>query len=158
MWKRIKPYVISIIIALAVGGLAAFLTRDSMDIYNDIILPPLAPPSILFPIVWTVLYILMGIGAALVYEKREQTYNETYDALTIYGVNLVVNFTWSLIFFNFRAFLLAFLWLVFLLIVIIKMILSFKRISPTAAYLQIPYVIWVSFAGYLNFAIWWLNR
>ena len=158
MWKKIKPYVISIVIALGVGGLAAFLTRNSMDIYKEIVLPPLAPPSILFPIVWSVLYTLMGISAAMIYGRKKSEPTAVQDALSVYGINLVVNFMWSIIFFNFRRFLFAFFWLVFLFAIIIKMIIDFKKIRPAAAYLQIPYAIWVAFAGYLNFAIWWINR
>ena len=158
MWKKIKPYVISIAIALAVGGLAAFLTRNDMDLYKEIVLPPLAPPSILFPIVWSILYVLMGISAAMIYLRKNEAPNAVRDALSVYGINLVLNFMWSIIFFKFRAFLLAFLWLIALLAVIIKMILDFRKIKPIAGYLQIPYAVWVAFAGYLNFAIWLLNR
>ncbi|MBQ7292988.1 MAG: tryptophan-rich sensory protein [Clostridia bacterium] len=158
MWKKIKPYVISIAIALAVGGVAAFLTRNDMNLYDEIILPPLAPPSILFPIVWSILYVLMGIGAAMIYLERDKAENAVRDALSVYGINLILNFMWSIIFFRFRMFLLSFIWLLALLAVIIKMILDFKKIKPIAGYLQIPYAVWVAFAGYLNFAIWWLNR
>jgi tryptophan-rich sensory protein len=158
MWQKIKPYLISVAIALAVGGLSAFLTRNSMNIYEELQTPPLSPPSILFPIVWTLLYILMGIGAALVYTKREQNGEAARSALTVYAVNLVVNFFWSIIFFNMRAFLAAFIWLLLLFYIIIRMILDFRHLSPLAAYLQIPYAIWVAFAGYLNFGIWFLNR
>ena len=158
MWKKIKPYIISVAIALAVGGLAAFLTRGDMDIYKEIVLPPLAPPSILFPIVWSILYVIMGIGAAMVYLERDKNENAVRDALSVYGINLILNFMWSIIFFKFRMFLLAFIWLLILLGVIIKMILDFKKIKPISGYLQIPYAVWVAFAGYLNFAIWWLNR
>ena len=158
MWKKIKPYIISILIALAVGGAAAFLTRNDMDIYKDIVLPPLSPPSILFPIVWSILYVLMGIGAAMIYLERDRLGDGVRDTLSIYGTNLVLNFMWSIIFFKFRIFLLAFIWLLALLAVIIKMILDFKKIQPIAGYLQIPYAVWVAFAGYLNLAIWWLNR
>ena len=158
MWKKIKPYIISVAIALAVGGLAAFLTRGDMDIYKEIVLPPLAPPSILFPIVWSILYVIMGIGAAMVYLERAKNENAVRDALSVYGINLILNFMWSIIFFKFRMFLLAFIWLIALLGVIIKMILDFKKIKPISGYLQIPYAVWVAFAGYLNFAIWWLNR
>jgi len=158
MWKKIKPYVISIAIALAVGGAAAFLTRNDMNLYDEIILPPLAPPSILFPIVWSILYVLMGIGAAMIYLERDKAENAVRDALSVYGISLILNFMWSIIFFRFRMFLLSFIWLLALLAVIIKIILDFKKIKPIAGYLQIPYAVWVAFAGYLNFAIWWLNR
>ena len=158
MWKKVKPYVVSVALALGVGGLAAFITRNDMDVYKVIVLPPLAPPSVLFPIVWTILYILMGIGAALIHLERGNKQSAARDALSVYGINLILNFMWSVLFFKFRVFLFAFFWLLALLATIIKMILDFKKIKPIAGYLQIPYAFWVAFAGYLNFAIWWLNR
>lgn len=157
MWKKIKPYVISIAIALAVGGLSALLTMENMDIYSRINRPPLSPPSWLFPVVWTILYVLMGIGAALVYNRKEFKPEGVRRALIIYAVNLFLNFFWSIIFFNLEAYFLAFVWLVALWAVIVAMIISFRRVSPAAAYLQIPYLIWVTFAGYLTFAIYLLN-
>lgn len=157
MKSKIKPYVVSILIALAVGGLSAFLTRNSMDIYGELITPPLSPPSFLFPIVWSVLYILMGVSAAMIYTDKASLFKERSSAIATYASSLIVNFAWSIIFFNFRAFLLAFIWLLFLLFLIIKTIVAYKKINPTAAYLQIPYAIWVAFAGYLNFGIWLLN-
>ena len=157
MWKKIKPFVISIAIALGIGGLSAILTSDSMDIYSDIVQPSLAPPAILFPIVWTILYTLMGIGAALVWNKKDEQPKEVQDALIVYAVNLFMNFFWSIIFFNMRAFLFSFIWLVLLWVVILIMILKFRKVSPVAAYLQIPYLLWVTFAGYLNLAIFLLN-
>lgn len=157
MWKKIKPYVISIAIALTVGGLSALLTMENMDIYSRINRPPLSPPSWLFPVVWTILYVLMGIGAALVYNRKEFKPEGVRRSLIIYAVNLFLNFFWSIIFFNLEAYFLAFVWLVALWAVIIAMIISFRRVSPAAAYLQIPYLIWVTFAGYLTFAIYLLN-
>lgn len=157
MWKKIRPFVISIAIALAVGGLSALLTADNMDIYSRINQPPLAPPSWLFPVVWTILFVLMGIGAALVYNEKEEKTAAVKRALIIYSVNLFLNFFWSIVFFNLEAFFLAFVWLVSLWAVIIAMIISFRRISPVAAYIQIPYLLWVTFAGYLTFAIYLLN-
>ena len=157
MISKAKPYALSILIALAVGGLAAFITRNSMDLYEEIITPPLAPPGILFPIVWTVLYVLMGISAAMIYKSRAESYKDVLSALTTYASSLVVNFAWSIIFFNLKAFLLAFIWLLFLLYLVIRTIISYKPINRVAAYLQIPYAVWVLFAGYLNLAIWILN-
>ena len=157
MLSKIKPYAISILIALAVGGLSALLTRNSMNIYNEIITPPLSPPSILFPIVWTILYVLMGISAAMVYKEDSAPFKDRVSAISTYASSLVVNFAWSIIFFNMRAFLFAFIWLLFLLFLIVKTIIAYEKIKPIAAYLQIPYAVWVAFAGYLNFAIWLLN-
>lgn len=158
LWSKIKPYIISVGIALAVGFLASLLTRDSMQIYGEIKVPPLAPPSILFPIVWTILYVLMGISAALVYTNREINPKAADNALVIYAFNLILNFSWSIIFFRFRAFFAALICLIALLITIIKMIISFHKINKLSAYLQIPYLLWVAFAGYLNFGIFLLNR
>ena len=158
MNEKRKVYIFSILLALAVGGLSALLTRGSMNLYEDIKAPPLAPPGILFPIVWTILYILMGISAAMVYNDRAASENEKTSALYTYAASLIFNFAWSIIFFNMRAFLFAFLWLLILLFLIIRTIMKYHAISPLAAYLQIPYAVWVTFAGYLNFAIWVLNK
>lgn len=158
MLKKLKPYIISVVVALAVGGLSALVTSGSMDVYSKINRPPLSPPSILFPIVWTILFTLMGISAALVWQFRDSKPDDVRNALIVYGVNLAVNFIWSLIFFNMQAYLFSFIWIILLLAVIVAMIILFKRVSPLAAYLQIPYLLWVSFAAYLNFAIYLLNR
>ena len=157
MWKKIKPYVISIILALAVGGLSALLTMGNMDIYNEVKTPPLSPPSILFPIVWTILYVLMGISAAIVYINQDENFHETRCGLRTYGISLFFNFLWSIVFFNFKWFGFAFFWLLALLFFIIKTMVCYFRVNKLAAYLQIPYAIWVAFAGYLNFGIWMLN-
>lgn len=158
MWKKIKPYVISVAIALGVGALSALFTRGNMDIYDRIQTPPLAPPGILFPIVWSILYTLMGISSAIIYIKGRDENIPVYEALRIYAIQLVVNFFWSIIFFNLEAFLFAFLWLLLLWVLIIIMIVKFYKIDKTAAYLQIPYLLWVTFAAYLNFAIFLLSR
>ncbi len=155
---KIKPYIVSILIALGIGGLSAILTSENMSLYDDIIRPPLSPSSILFPIVWTILYILMGISAALIYNDRSATKAEKSSALKVYALSLIVNFFWSIIFFNLRAFLFAFIWLLLLLLLIIVTIVKYYKINPLAAFLQIPYALWVSFAGYLTFAIWYLNK
>ena len=157
MFSKLKPYIISILIALAVGGTSALLTVGNMNIYSEIRTPPLSPPSILFPIVWTVLYILMGISAAMIYTDKISTKKEKAEALLPYSSSLIVNFAWSIIFFNFRAFFVAFIWLLLLLYLIIKTVIEYKKINSLAAYLQIPYAIWVGFAGYLNLGIWLLN-
>ncbi len=156
--KKIKPYVLSVLIALAVGGLSALLTMNNMNIYSEIDTPPLSPPAILFPIVWTVLYILMGVSAAIVYTAPAILQNEKEKALFTYALSLFFNFTWSIIFFNLRAFAVAFIWLVVLWILIFKTIIEYAKVNRVAAYLQIPYLIWVTFAGYLNLGIFLLNR
>lgn len=153
MSKKIKPYLISIIIALGVGGLSAFFTRGNMNFYETIVKPPLSPPMIVFPIVWGILFTLMGISSAMIYKEEN---NRT--ALFVYAVQLVVNFFWSIIFFNMQAFLFAFIWLILLWLLIIWMIYEFYKLNQTAALLQIPYLLWVTFAGYLNVMIYLLNR
>jgi tryptophan-rich sensory protein len=156
--ENILVYAISIGIALLVGGLSALVTGGSMGLYEDIITPPLVPPSWLFPVVWTILFILMGISAAMIYLDKKASQNQINSALFTYALSLIVNFFWSIIFFNARAFLFAFLWLLLLLYLIIRTIMKYYKINRVAAYLQIPYALWVTFAGYLTFAIWLLNK
>lgn len=153
--KKKKALIVSILISVGVGALAAFFTRNSMEVYENLIQPPLSPPSWLFPVVWTILYILMGISAYLIY-RSDSFYRNS--ALKIYATQLIVNFFWTIIFFNLEMYLFAFIWLLLLLVLIILMIYGFSKINKTAAYLQIPYLLWVIFAGYLNFGIYWLNK
>ncbi len=151
LWNKAKPYVISILIALGVGALSGFLSREGMEAYQlSAVKPPLSPPDIVFPIVWSILYTLMGISAALVFVNRDKDIEAAYDGLKAYALQLVMNFFWSLIFFNMGAYLFAFIWLLIMEIIIIYMILRFKKVSPLAAYLQIPYALWCVFALYLN--------
>lgn len=158
MWKRYKPYIISVVIALAIGGLSAFLTRGNMNTYSTVNQPALAPPMWLFPVVWSILFILMGIGSAIIYVKREKNTDVATTALKIYAAQLTVNFFWSIIFFNMQAYLFAFVWLIVLWVLIIAMIVQFRKISSGASYLQIPYLLWVTFAGYLTYMVYLLNK
>ncbi len=155
---RIKTYAVAIALPVAVGVLSALLTMDNMQIYSEIRTPPLSPPSILFPIVWTILYVLMGVSSGNVWLNRRVDLRRAQSGLGYYAVSLFFNFCWSIIFFNMRQFLFAFVWLLALLYFIIRTILDYHKVSPVAAYLQIPYAVWVAFAGYLNFGIWILNR
>lgn len=157
MWSKVKPYVISIALALGVGGLASFFIKDNIDMYERIIRPVLAPKAFVFPIAWTILYILMGISSARVWLQKGEKTELVLDALLAYTVQLILNFFWSLLFFNMQNFLFSFIWLVLLWIAILVMIVRFYRVDPLAAYLQIPYLLWVTFAGYLNFMIYRLN-
>lgn len=158
MWKKYKPYIVSAIIALAIGGFSALLTMNNMDIEAKFIMPPLSPPGAVFPIVWSILYILMGIASALVYVNRYKNPEGAKSALTVYAVSLIFNFFWSIIFFNFNAFLASFIWLVILWILILACIIKFYPFSKAASLLMVPYLLWVSFAGYLNLFIYILNR
>ena len=149
-WKNL---ITCLAIPLAVGSLSALLTQNSMETFNSIAKPSLAPPGWLFPVVWTILYILMGIASYLVLTSGKP--ND--KALTTYVIQLVFNFFWSIIFFNLELYLFAFIWLVLLWLLIIKTTLLFYQISKPAGYLMIPYLLWVTFAGYLNLSIYLLN-
>lgn len=155
--KKILTYAIFILISLAVGGIAAFITRNNMNIYDEINKPVFSPPGFLFPVVWTVLYILMGISSAMIWLCRDSFREEAESALLWYGGSLVANFWWSPVFFNFRMYLFAFIILVILLMLVLKSAVEYKKLRPVAAYLQLPYIIWICFAGYLNLAIYILN-
>ena len=157
MKSKTKTYVYSILITVAIGGLSAFLTRNNMDVYESINKPPLAPPAVLFPIVWSILYVLMGISLANVIIKGREKGVYSFPCVKIYALQLAVNFFWSIIFFNFRAFLLSFIWLLLLWVLIIVMIDCFAKASKVSAIINIPYFLWVTFAAYLNFMIYRLN-
>ena len=150
-----KSLVISLVISLGVGGLSALLTRNSMDIYKTLRQPPLSPPGWVFPVVWTILFVLMGIAAWMVWREGAP---ERKDALCLYGLQLVFNFFWTIIFFNARRFGLALIWIVVLWCLILATIWEFRQVRPGAQKLLIPYLLWVSFAVYLNAGVWWLNR
>ena len=151
-----KPYAAWIAGTEAVGALSGWLTRDGTKLYTQtIVQPPLSPPSIVFPIVWMILFALMGVGAARIYLSRSS--KERSTGLLLYGIQLAFNFVWSFLFFQFRLFGFALLWLAILWLLILGMALTFRKPDPLAARLQIPYLLWVAFAGYLNFGVWMLN-
>ena len=151
-----KPYAAWIAGTEAVGALSGWLTRDGTKLYTQtIVQPPLSPPSIVFPIVWMILFALMGVGAARIYLSRSS--KERSTGLLLYGIQLAFNFVWSFLFFQFRLFGFALLWLAILWLLILGMALTFRKTDPLAARLQIPYLLWVAFAGYLNFGVWMLN-
>ena len=165
-----KSLIVCILIPLAVGGLSGFLARDGMQAFSELQQPPLSPPGWLFPVVWTILYILMGIASYLARKASPGSSKSsvhpgiagssltTVDpAGTFYTLQLFFNFGWSLIFFNLQAYLLAFFWLVILWILIAITTILFAQKSRTAGLLMLPYLAWVTFAGYLNLGIWWLN-
>lgn len=152
-WKRLG---IAAAIPLIIGGLATLLTKDNMIMFEVIDKPPLAPPQWLFPVVWTILYILMGVASYLVYKSKAPSAEKTV-ALTFYAIQLVFNFVWSLIFFNLENYLLAFVWLCALWLLIVITTVRFFAINKAAGWLMLPYILWVTFAGYLNYAIYMLN-
>ncbi|MDE7261726.1 MAG: tryptophan-rich sensory protein [Oscillospiraceae bacterium] len=151
-----KQYAFWIVITEAVGGLSGWLTRNGTELYKATIeKPPLSPPGIVFPIVWTVLYMLIGIGAARIYMTPDSHIRS--KSLWLFLIQLVFNFFWSIIFFNLQRFGFALVWLIVLWILILRMTWNFYKIDRLAAWLQIPYLIWVAFAAYLNLGIWILN-
>ena len=152
-----KTYAFWIVIVEAVGALAGLLTRDGPKLYAaSVAKPPLSPPALVFPIVWGILYALMGVGAARVSLTPASALRTR--GLRLFVLQLAFNFLWSILFFDFQAFGLAFVWLVILWALILMMTLTFSRVDRPAALLQIPYLIWVAFAGYLNLGVYLLNR
>ena len=145
--------IISILIPLAVGSMSA-LFSGNMSSYSILDKPAFSPPGFIFPIVWTILYILMGISSYIVYSSNSPNKPK---ALLIYGIQLFFNFCWSIIFFGLDLYLFAFIWLIALIFIIIIMIRQFYIVSPLAAYLQIPYLIWCIFAAYLNLFLFIMN-
>ena len=152
-----KQYAFWIILTEAVGGLSGWLTREGVKIYNTMVTqPPFSPPSIVFPIVWTILFALMGIGAARIYMAPASQARSR--SLLLFFLQLAFNFFWSIIFFNLQNYGFALIWLLILWVLILWMILSFRKVDPLTAWLQIPYLLWVTFAAYLNYGVWMLNR
>lgn len=156
MNKKVSTLLKCLVIPLAVGGLASILTRGGMEVFTTLNKPALSPPGWLFPIVWTILYLLMGLASYLVLTSGEPP-KEIATALKSYGLQLAVNFFWPVFFFGFGWYLFSFLWLLLLWLLIVATILAFWNISKTAAYLLLPYLLWVTFAGYLNLFIYFRN-
>ena len=150
--SQFKNYALSIIIPLALGGIVGFLISGSMD-YDMLNQPPLSPPSILFPIVWTILYVMMGVSFGIL---RENHLDDS-DVKLIYYVQLIVNLLWPIAFFVLKWRLFAFIWILILDALVVTMIITFKRRDNLAAYLQFPYLAWVLFASYLNLGVYILN-
>ena len=150
-WKKL---IIITLVTFLIGGFFSFFTMNNMDTFKELA-KPIDVPAVVFPIVWSILYLLMSISYYIVSNSNSEYKDE---AKTAYVVQLIINSLWSLIFFGFEAYLLAFIWIIILLILVIIMIVNFYKVNKTAAYLQIPYVLWIIFAGYLNLGIYFLNR
>ena len=154
--KNLKIYGFWILLSEGVGILSGLLSRAGTEAFGQTVAqPPLSPPAILFPVVWTVLYALMGIGAARVYMQPDSPARTR--GLNLFVTQLVVNFFWSLIFFNAQAYGFAVIWLLLLWVLVILMTLSFYKTDRPAALLQIPYILWLTFAAYLAAGVWYLN-
>lgn len=157
MKRTWKTYAFWILLSVGIGALSGFLSREGAATFSEtVIQPPLSPPAWLFPVVWSILYVLMGISAARISLAPDSPQKK--QGLNLFIIQLVLNFFWSLIFFNLQAYGLAFLWLIALWITVFLMILSFRKADSVAALLQIPYLIWLTFAAYLSAGVWYLNR
>lgn len=151
---NIKKLISYIVITLLIGSFFTLFIMDSFNIYNTIDKPFLSPNKIVFPIVWSVLYILMGISLYIVSESKYLNKDKSY---LLYILQLLVNSVWPLFFFKFRLFFVSFLIVLLLIYLVIKLILEFYKINKLAAYLQIPYLLWLIFASYLSLGVFLLN-
>lgn len=149
-----KSLITNIAIPLLVGGISALITGGGFKDYSNVARPALSPPAILFPIVWTLLYILMGISAYIVWE-RDTT--KARLPIAIYAIQLFLNFMWPIFFFSFKAYLFSFIWLLLLWAFVLAMIIVFYKVNRLAGILQIPYLLWLTFAAYLNLGVFLLN-
>lgn len=151
-----KTLILCLAIPLGVGALSALFTMGDMQSYAALNRPPLSPPGWLFPVVWSILYLLMGYASYLIV-TAQTVESEKRRALTAYGAQLLANFIWPLLFFGLKWYLAAFFWLVILWVLIYITIRRFSEIRELAGDLLIPYILWVTFAGYLNLGIYLLN-
>ena len=152
-----KQIVFWILLSEAVGLLSGLLSREGTALYAELLQkPPFSPPGWVFPVVWTILYGLMGLSAAIIYAAPPTQARSR--GLNLFIAQLIVNFFWSPIFFNARAYGFALAWLLLLWVLVVLMTLQFRKVDKTAALLQIPYILWLTFAAYLNYGVWQLNR
>lgn len=146
-----KKLILTVIITILIGSFFSFFT--STNIYDEITKPFLSPPGIVFPIMWFILYTLMGISFYIILESKR----DIEIPVIIYFVQLLFNSLWTLLFFGLKSFLISSIWIFILIILVIIMIISFYRINKKAGLIQIPYLLWLCFALYLNFSIYLLN-
>ena len=155
--NRYMTYLLTVILTEGLGFAVGMMTRNATQIYGDVIVKPrFSPPAILFPIAWTLLYALMAIGLSRVLTAEASNYRSA--AVALYVGQLILNLSWCFIFFSFQRFDLAFLWLLLLFAMVVAMVVAFRQIDNIAWKLQIPYMLWLMFAGYLNAGVWMLNR
>lgn len=153
--KSLAPFLVFPALTLLAGTSAGLLSGGSRAAYEALQKPPLSPPGWIFPVVWALLYLLMGLGLALVWRSNPKA---SGPAVRIYLLQLLVNLLWTFFFFRWELRGFAFFWLLLLIFLTVVMILRFDRLSTPAAWMQIPYLLWLIFAAYLNFAVWQLNR
>lgn len=155
MKKKTKTLLVCLAVPLLMGALSGWITRNSMETFKYLDKPPLSPPGWLFPVVWTVLYLLMGIASYLIAVSKQTEIRK--ESLMLYGIQLLVNFFWPVFFFQCRWYFFSFLWLLLLWCLILAVIRRFYAVNEKAGYLMVPYLIWVTFAGYLNLFISVMN-
>ena len=153
---KITDLLIFIVGTELVGVLSGIIAGNSFSFYKEIVRPPFSPPGWIFPIVWIILYALMGISAYFIYTSKVTVRQKNF-ALAVYAIQLVVNFLWSIVFFRLEMVGLSVIIILLLLLLIVVMICVFYRIRPVAAYLNIPYLLWTAFASYLNIGVLILN-
>lgn len=156
MKPKRKQLLLCILIPLAVGGLSAWISGDSMKGFETMNKPPFSPPGWLFPVVWTILYVLMGLASYLVLNSGQDTYR-IRNAIGWYAAQLVANFLWPILFFKLSWYLAAFFWLLLLWMLVLVTTLKFYRLSSRAGDLMLPYLLWTTFAAYLNYGVYRLN-
>lgn len=148
-------FVLFPLLALGLGALSGYLSQPGLTaVYPYLEKSALTPPGYVFPVVWTVLYLLMGLSLALVVKRGGKGVGA---AVLFWVLQLALNFSWSLLFFGSGAYFEALICLSLLWLALLLMILAFHSVRPLAAWLQVPYFLWVSFAGYLNLVVWQLN-
>ena len=157
MKQNRKTWIIALGIPLLIGALSALLTSSQMEDFSKLQQPPLSPPAWLFPVVWTILYLLMGAASCLVWQSRCPE-EKKRAALGFYAAQLFFNFFWSILFFDLQLWLLAFFWLLALWLLILTTMVLFFQCRKAAGWMLVPYALWVAFAGYLNLGIYFLNQ
>lgn len=157
--KRISvgTLILTLFLPLLIGGLSAGLSSKGMALYTTMNKPPLSPPAVVFPVVWLILYLMMGLASHFVLISEAEA-GDRMTALILYAVQLAMNFMWSIIFFGWGLYMAAFVWLIVMWCLVIICTIRFFGISKIAAYLLIPYIIWLTFAAYLNLGVSILNK
>lgn len=153
--KNISTFLVFLLIPIAAGMVSSLLAGNVSATYNNLNQPDLSPPAYVFPIIWTILYILMGISSYLIFRSDSP---DKVGVLKLYFTQLFINFLWSPIFFRFHLYYMGFILLLLLIVLILAMIVQFYKINPLAGILQIPYLLWCCFAAYLSYQIYYLNR
>ena len=152
---KCRSFLYSSAITFIFAILGGIVTYIGMPRFQNTVQPPLSPPAYLFPIVWTLLFLLMSVSAAIIYDSDDEI---SPKALFLYMIQLTLNFWWCVLFFGFRLYFFSFIWLLLLLLTVFIMTVLFYRVNKLAGILQIPYILWLMFAAYLNCGLWFLNR